>query len=51
MLLLEAYCMLKFTEVGNSKMALTKGQKTGLGILGTLAAIFGIRQLAKAEGF
>jgi len=29
-------------------MALTKGQKTGLGILGTLAAIFGIRQLAKA---
>ncbi|GAI92383.1 unnamed protein product [marine sediment metagenome] len=29
-------------------MALSKEQKTGLGILGTLAAIFGIRQLTKA---
>jgi len=29
-------------------MALTKEQKTAFGILGTLAAIFGIRQLTKA---
>jgi len=29
-------------------MALSKEQKTGLGILGALAAIFGIRQLTKA---